>query len=120
VPDAELPLWYNAATVFVYPALYEGFGLPLLEAMACGTPVIGSAASCIPEVVGDAGLLVPPDDVVGLADDIESLLADADARVELGRRGRARAAAYTWDAAARATVASYRRALDTGSAREGR
>jgi glycosyltransferase involved in cell wall biosynthesis len=120
VPDAELPLWYNAATAFVYPALYEGFGLPLLEAVACGTPVIGSAASCIPEVVGDAGLLVPPDDVVGLAGSVERLLADADARIELGRRGRTRAAAYTWEASARATVASYQRALDTGSAREGR
>jgi len=120
VPDDEVPLWYNAATAFVYPSLYEGFGLPLLEAMACGTPVIGSAASCIPEVVGDAGSLVAPDDVAGLADSLERLLSDADLRTELSRRGQAKASGYTWEASARATVASYRRALDTENAREGR
>jgi glycosyltransferase involved in cell wall biosynthesis len=111
VPDAELPLWYNTATVFVYPSLYEGFGLPLLEAMACGTPVIGADASCIPEVVGDAGLLIPPHDAAALADALECLLADADLRADLSQRGRALAAAYTWEAAANATVDSYRRAL---------
>ncbi len=114
VPDAELPLWYNAATVFVYPSSYEGFGMPLLEAMACGTAVIGSDASCMPEVVGDAGLLVPPHDVVGLADSLGRLMADANLRADLGQRGRARAATYTWEATAAATVASYRRALGHG------
>ena len=111
VPDAELPLWYNTATVFVYPSLYEGFGLPLLEAMACGTPVIGADTSCIPEVVGDAGLLIPPHDAAALADGLERLLADADLRADLSQRGRALSAAYTWEAAASATVDSYRRAL---------
>jgi glycosyltransferase involved in cell wall biosynthesis len=111
VPDAELPLWYNAATVFVYPSVYEGFGMPLLEAMACGCPVIGSNASCMPEVVGDAGLLVAPDDVAGLSAKLDLLLENADLREDLGRRGRTRAAAFTWEAAARATTASYRRAL---------
>lgn len=113
VPDAELPLWYNAATVFVYPSLYEGFGMPLLEAMACGTPVLGSTASCLPEVVGDAGLLVPPHDLEGLAHSLERLLSDADLRGDLSQRGLARAAAYTWETTAAATVASYRRALET-------
>jgi glycosyltransferase involved in cell wall biosynthesis len=123
VPDAELPLWYNAATVFVYPSLYEGFGMPLLEAMACGTPVIGADASCTPEVVGDAGLLVPPHDVAALADSLEHLLVDTDLQADLGQRGQARAAAYTWEKTAAATVASYRRALkgdenwDTGEHR---
>jgi glycosyltransferase involved in cell wall biosynthesis len=115
VPGAELPLWYNAATVFVYPSLYEGFGMPLLEAMACGTPVIASATSSLPEVVGDAGFLVPPHDVTGLADNMERLLVDADWQVELSRRGRARASAFTWDATAQATVASYHRALAVGA-----
>lgn len=112
VPDEELALWYNAALVFVYPSLYEGFGMPLLEAMACGTPVIGADASCMPEVVGDAGLLVAPHDVDGLAASLGRLLGDADLRADLSRRGRERAAAYTWEATARATVASYRRALE--------
>jgi glycosyltransferase involved in cell wall biosynthesis len=111
VPDAELPLWYNAATVFVYPSLYEGFGMPLLEAMACGTPVIGSDASCLPEVVGDAGLLISPHDVEGLADSLERLLTDAGRWADLSQQGRARASAYAWEATAAATVASYRRAL---------
>ena len=111
VPGAELPLWYNAATVFVYPSLYEGFGMPLLEAMACGTPVIASATSSLPEVVGDAGLLVTPHDVTGLADNMERLLVDTGWQAELSQRGRARASTFTWDATAQATVASYRRAL---------
>jgi glycosyltransferase involved in cell wall biosynthesis len=111
VPDDELPLWYNAATVFAYPSLYEGFGMPLLEAMACGTPVIGADTSCMPEVIGDAGVLVSPDDIDGLAVSLERLLVDAELRADLGQRGQARAASYTWEAAAKATVASYRRAL---------
>jgi alpha-1,3-rhamnosyl/mannosyltransferase len=95
----------------VYPSVYEGFGMPLLEAMACGTPVIGSAASCIPEVVGDAGPLIAPDDTEGLAGSLDRLLADADWRAELGQQGRKRALHFTWEATAAATVASYRRAL---------
>lgn len=116
VPDAELPLWYNAATVFVYPSLYEGFGMPLLEAMACGTPVIASATSCFPEVVGQAGLLVSPQDVAGLSDTMERLLADTGWQAELSQQGRKRAATFTWAATAQATVASYRRALGVDAA----
>jgi glycosyltransferase involved in cell wall biosynthesis len=115
VHDAELPLWYNAATVFAYPSLYEGFGMPLLEAMACGTPVIGSDTSCMPEVVGNAGLLVAPRDVAGLAASLDRLLGDPALRADLSNRGRERASAYTWEATAAATVGSYRRALaDSG------
>jgi glycosyltransferase involved in cell wall biosynthesis len=111
VPDAEIPLWYNAATVFVYPSIYEGFGLPLLEAMACGTPVIGSTASSIPEVVQGAGLLVAPDDVDQLSDSLDRVVQDRNLRADLSERGRARSASFTWQATAVATAASYRRAL---------
>ena len=114
VPDDELPLWYNATSVFVYPSIYEGFGMPLLEAMACGTPVVSSDASCIPEVVGDAGILVSPHDTGALANAMDRILADADWHTELSQRGRARAAAFTWNATARSTAACYRRALEKG------
>jgi glycosyltransferase involved in cell wall biosynthesis len=112
VPDAELPLWYNAAECFVYPSLYEGFGMPLLEAMACGTPVIASDASCMPEVVGDAGLLVAPNDMSALSASLDRLLKDADLQADLSGRGRARAAAFTWEAAAQATIECYDCALE--------
>lgn len=123
VPDDDLPALLSGALAFVFPSLYEGFGLPVLEAMACGTPVIGADASCTPEVVGDAGLLVPPHDVAALADSLEHLLVDTNLQADLGQRGQARAAAYTWEKTAAATVASYRQALkgdknwDTGEHR---
>ncbi len=120
VPSAELPLWYNAATVFVYPSVYEGFGMPLLEAMACSTPVIGSDASCLPEVVGDAGPLVAPHDVIALADSLDRILADAEWRADLSRKGLQRASTFTWKATAAATVASYRRALGMDKDKEER
>ena len=76
VPQAELPLWYSAAEVFVYPSLYEGFGLPPLEAMACGAPVVVTNVSSLPEVVGQAGLLVSPDDPQALMEALAVLLED--------------------------------------------
>jgi glycosyltransferase involved in cell wall biosynthesis len=109
VPDVDLPALYRAAEVFVFPSLYEGFGLPPLEAMACGTPVVCSNASSLPEVVGDAGLLVPPDDVAGLAAAIGRVLTDPALRAELSARGRERAARFTWEEAARRTLEVYRR-----------
>jgi glycosyltransferase involved in cell wall biosynthesis len=105
VPDHDLPALYAGATAFVYPSLYEGFGLPPLEAMACGAPVIASAAAAIPEVVGDAGLLFPPHDAEALADALARLIADASLRGELSRRGLARAAHFSWDQAAQRTLA---------------
>jgi glycosyltransferase involved in cell wall biosynthesis len=111
VPAEELPGWYNAATLFTYPSLYEGFGLPPLEAMACGTPVIASNASSLPEVIGHAGLTVAPDDVQALAETIARVLADRSLRQELGHRGRERALGFSWRKTASGTVASYRRAL---------
>ncbi|HLF25412.1 MAG TPA: glycosyltransferase family 1 protein [Anaerolineae bacterium] len=107
IDDADLPALYSAATVFAYPSLYEGFGLPLLEAMACGTPVIGSNVSSIPEVVGDAGLLVDPLDVDAIAAGLIGLLKDASARDAYLRAGLQRAAQFSWDAAARQLLAIY-------------
>jgi len=119
VPAADLPYWYNAAEVLVYPSLYEGFGLPPLEAMACGTPVISSTASSLPEVVGDAGLLVDPSDVDALAAAMEQVLADAGLRERMRAAGLERAQRFTWHRAARQTVDSYRRALAGGGGTEG-
>lgn len=107
VPDADLPGLLNLAHIFIFPSRYEGFGLPPLEAMACGTPVIASNASSLPEVVGDAGLLVPPDDIVALAQAIHRLIQDADLRARLRSAGLARAALFTWEETARRTLAVY-------------
>ncbi|MBN1583241.1 MAG: glycosyltransferase family 4 protein [Anaerolineae bacterium] len=110
VPEEEKCGWYNVATCFCYPSLYEGFGLSPLEAMACGTPVITSNVSSLPEVVGDAGLTVAPDDVRGLSDALYRVLSDASLRDELVDRGKKRAATFTWDKAARQTAQIYRQA----------
>jgi glycosyltransferase involved in cell wall biosynthesis len=111
VPAEDLPLWYNAADLFVYPSLYEGFGLPPLEAMACGTPVVASTSSSLPEVVGDAGLLVDPADTAGLAAALQAGVSDAGVRARLRQAGPERARQFSWQATARETVDSYRRAL---------
>jgi glycosyltransferase involved in cell wall biosynthesis len=103
VRPAELPALYNLATCLAHPAWYEGFGLTPLEAMACGTPVVASTASSLPEVVGDAGLLVPPDDPEGWRDALERLLDDAALRARLRDQGLRRAAEFTWQKAAAAT-----------------
>ncbi len=110
-PAQELPLWYSAAEVFVYPSLYEGFGLPVLEAMACGTPVITSDCSSLPEVVGSAGVTVSPTDRLALAEALRQLLDDEERRAALGEQGRLRAARFSWERAAAETVAVYRQAL---------
>jgi glycosyltransferase involved in cell wall biosynthesis len=107
VPREDNPLLYNAATAFAYPSRYEGFGMPPLEAMACGTPAVVAATSSLPEVVGDAALLVPPDDISAWAGALWRLLADVALRDELRARGFARAAQFSYNRAARATVAVY-------------
>ncbi len=107
----ELPLWYNACAAFAYPSLYEGFGLPALEAMACGAAVVASDVTSLPEVVGDAGLLVAPTDVAGLAEAIQRVLDDPALRADLSRRALARAAGFTWRRAAERTLETYKRAL---------
>jgi glycosyltransferase involved in cell wall biosynthesis len=119
VPVDALPWWYNAAEIFVYPSLYEGFGLPPLEAMACGTAVISSRASSLPEVVGQAGLLVDPAEPDALAQAMEHVLTDKEMRKEMQSAGLAQAQNFTWSSTARQTVESYRRALMPGEGKEG-
>ena len=109
VPEADLAAMYSAAEVFAFPSLYEGFGLPPLEAMACGTPVVVSKSSSLPEVVADAGLQVDPHDADGLAAALELLILDESLRSDLRRRGLERAALFTWQAAAQQLLAVYRR-----------
>ena len=102
---------YRCASAVVYPSLYEGFGLPVLEAMACGTPVIASRAASIPEVVGDAGILLDPLDVPTWTDAIVSVINDDDRRSAMRAKGLARAAQFTWQRTARLTAAAYHSAL---------
>ena len=111
IPPADLPGLYNLATCLAHPAWYEGFGLTPLEAMACGTPVVASSASSLPEVVGDAGLLVDPADVEGWTGALERVCGDADLLATLRRRGVLRAAEFTWARAARRTWRVMDRAL---------
>jgi glycosyltransferase involved in cell wall biosynthesis len=112
VSDEELPRWYNAASVFVYPSLYEGFGLPPLEALACGVPTVTSAGTAMAEVVGDAALLSDPRDPEALAAAIGRALDDAALREALREAGPRRAATFTWAQAAAATRAVYDEVLE--------
>lgn len=107
--DEQLLRLYQCAVGFVYPSVYEGFGLPPLEAMACGTPVACSNTSSLPEVVGDAALTFDPLDIEDIATALRRLLEDSTLRTDLSERGRRRAAAFTWQRAAAETVAVYRR-----------
>ncbi len=109
VPDSELPALYSAADLLATPSFYEGFGLPPLEAMACGTPVVVSGVSSLPEVVGDAGLRIDPHDTDALADAILRLLQDSPLRASLRQAGFAQARKFTWDRAARELLAVYNR-----------
>ncbi|HUT61565.1 MAG TPA: glycosyltransferase family 1 protein [Phycisphaerae bacterium] len=111
VPEADLPALYSGADLFIFPSLYEGFGLPPLEAMACGTPVVCSNAASLPEVVGDAAITVDPYDVEALADAMHRVLSDPDLAHDLRRRGLERAAGFTWEQTARKTVEVYREVL---------
>ncbi len=112
IDGVDLPLWYAAATVFTLPSLYEGFGMPLLEAMACGTPVVTTTSSSLPEVVGDAGLTVPPTDADALGAALLRLLDDAELHAELRERGLRRARLFSWRATAERTLAVYQDAAD--------
>lgn len=108
VSDAELRALYAGASAFAYPSLYEGFGLPPLEAMAAGAPVLTSAVSSLPEVVGDAAVLVDPLDVGAITDGLARLLSDAAYAQQLRAAGRARAAQFTWARTAEQTLAAVR------------
>ncbi|MCS7287386.1 MAG: glycosyltransferase family 1 protein [Anaerolineae bacterium] len=112
ISEEELIGLYNSADVVVLPSLYEGFGLPALEAMACGTPVVASSVASLPEVVGDAGLLVDPRDPQAIADAIDRVLSDPALAEELRRRGLERAKGFTWEKTAREAMAVYLRILE--------
>jgi len=107
VDDRELLSLYDAAALFAYPSRAEGFGLPPLEAMACGTPVIAGDGSALPEILGDAALLVPAGDTAGLTSALERVLTDDDLRRDLVQRGLARAAGFSWERCAAETLAVY-------------
>lgn len=107
VPDPDLRHLYSAAAALVLPSFYEGFGLPVLEAMACGAPVVASSAGALPEVVGDCGLLFDPHSTEQLAGVLMRLLGDEALQRDLSSRGLTRAAAYTWGASARAAISMF-------------
>jgi len=111
VDDADMPALYSLADAFVYPSLYEGFGIPPLEAMACGTPVVASNTTSIPEVVGRAACLVDPQDVESIANGLASVLTDPRRAAELRLAGSERLGAFSWARTAQQTVAVYRRVL---------
>jgi glycosyltransferase involved in cell wall biosynthesis len=112
VPNEDLPALLTGADLFVYPSLYEGFGLPPLEAMSCGTPVVASGTSSLPEVVGDAGVLVNPDRADEIAKGMHRVLTDRQLAAALRDRGFARARTFSWERTARLTLAAYEEALD--------
>ena len=112
VPDDQLPSLYRSATVFVYPSLYEGFGLPVLEAMASGVPVVTANTSSMPEVADEAAILVDPESVDRLAWAISLLLTDRELRATMVRRGLARSREFTWEDTARRTVGVYRQVVE--------
>ena len=113
VPDTDLAALYSGARAFVYPSLYEGFGLPVLEAMQCGTPVITSDVSALPEVVGDAGLVVSPTDADALSAALLRLVTDDALAADLSGRGLRRASLFSWDRTAESTVAAYAAMLES-------
>jgi glycosyltransferase involved in cell wall biosynthesis len=110
VPDAELPNLYRAANVFVYPSLYEGFGLPPLEAMACGCPVICSPRGALGEVVGEAAAMVDPEDIQSITKQLYVLATDDGAKSRLRAAGLAQARKFDWDRTASETLKVYERA----------
>jgi glycosyltransferase involved in cell wall biosynthesis len=115
--EAALAALYRTCSAFVYPSLYEGFGLPVLEAMACGAPVITSNVSSLPEVAGDGAMLVDPYSVKQIAEGLAAVLTNADLRESLRERGRRRAAHFSWEKTAQMTVEAYRQAIERSQAR---
>jgi glycosyltransferase involved in cell wall biosynthesis len=115
VPETDLPALYSGALCFIYPSYFEGFGLPPLEAMKCGAPVIVGDRTSLPEVVGNAALLVDPFDVEALAKAIETVMGDSNLRAELSVKGLARAKLFDWRETARQTLAVYKKAVGVES-----
>jgi glycosyltransferase involved in cell wall biosynthesis len=108
VPDEDLAALYSGAMALLYPSIYEGFGLPPLEAMQCGTPVVTSNSSSLPEVVGDAGIMIDPGDEDALCDAVLTLYRDDALRASLGQAARERAASFTWERSIEQTLSAYR------------
>lgn len=111
VDDEQLPLWYNAAELLVLPSVYEGFGLPILEAMACGTPVVAAATSSLPEAGGEAARYFAPEDAAELADQLATVLDQPQVAAEMRERGLQQAARFSWARAGRETAAVYQQVL---------
>ncbi|MGZ4852632.1 MAG: glycosyltransferase family 4 protein [Halobacteriota archaeon] len=119
VSDADIQSLYEEADVFVYPSLYEGFGLPVLEAMACGCPIIASNVSSLPEVVGEAGMLVDPYDIEALAYAVSTVLDDDELKREMSRKGIAQAQKFSWEKAGAKLLAVCREVTESSSRRKG-
>ncbi|MFL0195591.1 glycosyltransferase family 4 protein [Clostridium sp. WILCCON 0269] len=112
VEEKMMPIFYNACDIFIYPSLYEGFGLPPLEAMSCGTPVITSNISSIPEVVGDGGILINPFDIESLMYSIEALINDSSIREELSLKALKQSAKFSWEKTSEKTIEVYNKILN--------
>jgi len=112
IPDDDLPKLYNAADLFVFPSVYEGFGIPPLEAMACGIPVITSNASSLPEVVGDAGIMIDPYDVNGLAKAMHEVLNNEELKEDMIKKGLERAKMFGWERCAKETLEVYEEVIE--------
>jgi glycosyltransferase involved in cell wall biosynthesis len=111
VADETLPLWYNAATIFVFPSIYEGFGMPVLEAIACGTPVIAADTSSIPEVVGGAARLFAPHDVNVLAEHLQTMLDNPGVMAAMRAHGLEQARNFSWANSAQQMITVYEETL---------
>jgi alpha-1,3-rhamnosyl/mannosyltransferase len=118
VDEETLACLYSGAAAVVYPSWYEGFGLPVLEAMACGCPVICSNTSSLPEVAGDAAIFVGPEDAEGLAHALDTVLDDSALRQSLVQRGLMRAAEFSWENTAARTLEVFANVLESWTARE--
>ncbi|RMG99494.1 MAG: glycosyltransferase family 1 protein [Chloroflexi bacterium] len=111
VPDETLPFWYNTALALVFPSVYEGFGMPVIEAMACGTPVIAANTSSLPEAAGSAALLFTPHNPEELADRIDTVLHNSGIWATMREQGWQQAQKFSWERAGRETAEIYQRAL---------
>jgi glycosyltransferase involved in cell wall biosynthesis len=113
VPNEDLVFLYNEASLFVFPSLYEGFGLPVLEAMACGTPVVAANTSSIPEIAGDAALLVEARDSKGIAEAMVHVLSDGELASGMAQKGLKRSSMFSWEKCARETLMVYNQTLSS-------